>query len=184
MAGTPERIPVKQLRSHLSEVTDAVARGIRFVVTRNNKARMALVPVGDLELLEAIEDSDDPMAIRARAKEPPAGWREVESPSPLRLREGAITLASLRKQRDEILDLAARHGASHVRVFGSVARGAAGPESDIDLLVEIAGDRSILDQIALIQELGELLDRRVDVVSERGLNPILRQRVIEEAVPL
>ncbi len=101
-----------------------------------------------------------------------------------RLRGGTITLANLREHRDEILDLAARHGARHVRVFGSVARGSAGPESDVDLLVEIASDRSLLDQIALIQDLSELLDRRVDVISDRGLNPRVQQRVIEEAVAL
>ena len=97
---------------------------------------------------------------------------------------GTITLSDLREYRDEILDLAARHGATNVRVFGSVARGAAVPDSDIDLLVEIASDRSLLDQIALIQDLRELLDHRVDVVSDRGLNPRVRRRVIEEAVPL
>lgn len=201
MATTPEMIPVKQLRGHLSDVTDAVAHGHRFVVTRNNKPRMALVPVADLELLQAIEDLKDVRAIKERAEHPDAPWDEVRSrrgregdydkpvsPGQVenrpRLRRGTITLSDLRMHRGEILDLAARHGAGHVRVFGSVARGSAGPESDVDLLVEIASDRSLLDQIALIQDLSELLDRRVDVISDRGLNPRVRQRVIEEAVPL
>ena len=119
--------------------------------------------------------------------------REVDHDKPVspgkvksrpRLRRGTITLSDLRIHRDEILDLAARHGAGRVRVFGSVARDSAGPESDVDLLVEIASDRSLLDQIALIQDLSELLDCRVDVISDRGLNPRVRQRVIEEAVAL
>lgn len=178
MIATPETIPVKQLRSHLSDVTDAVANGRRFVVTRNNKPRMALVPITDLDLLKSIEDLQDVRAIR-----PTAPWDEAGRRRP-RLRGDTITLADLRKHRAEILDLAERHGARHVRVFGSVARGSAGPESDVDLLVEIASDRSLLDQIALIQDLSELLDRRVDVISDRGLNPRVRQRVLEEAVPL
>jgi len=180
MAGMPQTIPVRQLRGHLSEVTDAVAHGRRIVVTRNNKPRMALVPVADLELLRALEDSEAVGAIKERAR-PPA-WDVAWS------RRGVggntITLADLREHRDEILDLAARHGAGNVRVFGSVARGSAGPDSDVDLLVDIASDRSLFDQIALIQELSELLDRRVDVISDRGLNPRVRRRVIDEAVPL
>ncbi len=96
----------------------------------------------------------------------------------------AITLADLRRRRREILDLAERHGAGNVRVIGSVARGEARPDSDVDLLVEIAADRSVLDQIALIQELGDLLNHRVDVVSERGLNTRIRDRILKEAVAL
>ncbi|MCP3981461.1 MAG: nucleotidyltransferase family protein [bacterium] len=95
-----------------------------------------------------------------------------------------MTLSDLREFRDEILDVAERHGASNVRVFGSVARGAAGLDSDVDLLVEISDDRSLFDQIALIQELNELLDHPVDVVSDRGLNPRIRGRVLKEAVAL
>jgi prevent-host-death family protein len=186
MVGTPETIPVKQLRGHLSDVTDAVAQGRRFIVTRNNKPRMALVPVADLDLLKAVEDLEDVRAIKERAQQPRAPWDQVSSrrgpKSRPRLRSDRITLSDLRSQRDEILDLAARHGAGHVRVFGSVARGTAGPESDVDLLVEFASDRSLLDQIALSQDLSDLLDRRVDVISDRGLNPRVRQRVIEEAV--
>jgi len=100
------------------------------------------------------------------------------------LRRRTITLTDLRARRDEILDLAAQHGATNVRVFGSVARGEAGPDSDVDLLVEIARDRSLLDHIALIQDLRDLLHHGVDVVSDCGLNPRVRGRVLEEAVSL
>ncbi len=79
MATIPARIPVKELRGHLSDVTDEVAGGRRFIVTRNKKPRMALVPIADLELLKAIEDSEDVKAIRARAKEPTTAWDDVKS---------------------------------------------------------------------------------------------------------
>ena len=90
----------------------------------------------------------------------------------------------LRVKREDILRMAARHGASNVRVFGSVARGEAGPASDIDFLVELAPERSLLDQVALLQDLEDLLGRRVDVVEPEGLHWYIRDRVLNEAVPL
>ena len=74
----------------------------------------------------------------------------------------------VKEKREEILDIAARHGASNVRVFGSVARGEAGPESDVDFLVELERGRSLLDRAALILDLETLLGRRVDVATERA----------------
>jgi uncharacterized protein len=93
-------------------------------------------------------------------------------------------LDHLRIRRDQILSVAARHGASNVRVFGSVARGDADDDSDIDLLVEMEPGRSLLDHAALWLELQSLLDRKVDVVSDRGIKPRIRDRVLREAVPL
>lgn len=90
----------------------------------------------------------------------------------------------LREKRDEILRIATRHGARNVRVFGSVARGEADEESDIDLLVQFEPGRSLLDHAALWLELRELLGCRVDVVSERGLKPRIKERVLREAIPL
>ena len=90
----------------------------------------------------------------------------------------------LEARRDEILQIAARHGARNVRVFGSVARGEADEASDIDLLVELEPGRSLLDHAALWLELRESLGCNVDVVSDRGLKPRIRQRVLEEAVSL
>lgn len=87
-------------------------------------------------------------------------------------------------KREEILALAAKHGAYNVRVFGSAARGEAGPASDIDLLVSMAEDRSILDLSALRLELQDLLGVQVDVVSEDGLYWLLRRRILKEARPL
>ena len=90
----------------------------------------------------------------------------------------------LRAKREEILRTAAKHGARNVRIFGSVARGEADEESDIDLLVEMEPTRSLLDHAALWLELQEVLGRKVDVVSDRGIKPRIRERVLREAVPL
>ena len=88
------------------------------------------------------------------------------------------------EKRVQILLVAAAHGARNVRVFGSVARGESGAESDVDLLVEFEPGRSLLDHAALQIELEALLGRRVDVASERGLRPRVRERVLREARPL
>lgn len=90
----------------------------------------------------------------------------------------------LKSKRQEILATAARHGARNVRIFGSVARGEADEASDIDLIVEFEPSRSLLDHAGLWLELQELLGRKVDVVSERGIKPRIRERVLKEAVPL
>jgi len=69
-------------------------------------------------------------------------------------------------------------------VFGSVARGEAGPDSDVDLLVDMEPGRSLLDHIALLQDLQDLLGIDVDVVTERALHWYVRDKVLKEAVPL
>ena len=90
----------------------------------------------------------------------------------------------LKEKREEILQIAAKYGARHVRVFGSVARGEADAQSDIDLLVEFEADRSLLDHAGLWLELQEALGCKVDVVSERGIKARIRERVLPEAVPI
>jgi uncharacterized protein len=90
----------------------------------------------------------------------------------------------LREKREEILRIAAKHGARNVRVFGSIARGDDDEQSDIDLLVEFEPGRSLLDHAALWVDLQELLGCKVDVVSEGGIKPRIRDRVLREAVPL
>jgi predicted nucleotidyltransferase len=90
----------------------------------------------------------------------------------------------LKHKRDEILATAARYGASNVRIFGSVARGEADEASDVDFLVDMAPGRSLLDLGGLLVELQELLGRPVDVTTPNGLKPRIRQRVLNEAVPL
>jgi predicted nucleotidyltransferase len=90
----------------------------------------------------------------------------------------------LEAKRTDILRLADRHGATEVRVFGSVARGEAGPDSDVDLLVKMAPERSLLDHVALWQDLEDLLGRKVDLVSEKALHRLMRDQILKEAVPL
>lgn len=93
-------------------------------------------------------------------------------------------LTTIRSQRDAILRICRRHGARLPRLFGSIARGDATPESDIDVLIEMEPGRSLLDQAALLVELRELLGRDVDVVTTDGLRDRIRERVMNEAVPL
>ena len=86
--------------------------------------------------------------------------------------------------REEILRIAARHGATTVRVFGSVARGTAGPESDLDLLIDVGPKTSSWFPGGLLMDLEELLGYHVDITTERGLHPVIRDRVLAEARPL
>lgn len=90
----------------------------------------------------------------------------------------------LENKRREILRLAAQHGARNIRVFGSVARGEADAQSDVDFLVDMESGRSLLDLGGLLMDLQELLGRPVDVVTEKGLRERIRERVLREAVPL
>jgi len=90
----------------------------------------------------------------------------------------------LKEKREEILRIAAKHGARNVRVFGSVARDEADERSDLDLLVELEPGRSLMDHAALWLELQEAIGRRVDVVSDRGIKPRIRERVLREAIPI
>ena len=90
----------------------------------------------------------------------------------------------LRKNRDLILALAAKHGACNIRVFGSTAGGEGDPSSDIDLLVNMEEGRSFLDLVAFWQDLEELLCCKVDVITDGGINPHLEERIYLEAVPL
>ncbi len=92
-----------------------------------------------------------------------------------------MTSKVLEEKRDQILRIASRHGAHNIRVFGSVARGDADESSDIDLLVDFEPDRSLLDHAALVLDLEELLGRKVDVVTEKGIYWLLRRRILKEA---
>ncbi len=83
-----------------------------------------------------------------------------------------------------IRDVAAKHGAVDVRAFGSRARGDSTPASDVDLLVKMARGRGLLDIIAIKQDLEDLLGCSVDVVTEAGISPYLREEVVAAAKPL
>jgi uncharacterized protein len=88
----------------------------------------------------------------------------------------------IRQRRDQIMQLADKYGAKNIRVFGSFARGDNNTESDADFLVNMEG--SLLSRIAFIQDLEDLLGRKVDVVTEKSIHWYVRERIMKEAVPL
>jgi len=90
----------------------------------------------------------------------------------------------LREKREAILTIAAKYGAYNVRIFGSVARDEADATSDVDFLVDLEPNRSLFDLGGLLMELQDLLECSVDVVTEKGLRQRIRDRVLNEAVPL
>ena len=96
----------------------------------------------------------------------------------------SMSLGSLRSDRRKILELATRHGAQNVRVFGSTVRGEAGAISDVDLLVEVEAGRTLLDVIAFEQDLEEFLGCSVEVLTDAGLSPYLQPRILAEAAVL
>ena len=90
----------------------------------------------------------------------------------------------LKEKRGDILRIAAEHGAYNVRIFGSVARGEADSASDVDFIVDMEPGRSLLDLGGLLMDLQDLLGRPVDVVTEKGLRPRIRDRALKEAVAI
>jgi predicted nucleotidyltransferase len=94
------------------------------------------------------------------------------------------TLRILQDNRTEILALAAKHGASNVRLFGSVARGEDREESDVDFLVDMQETRSLFDLIGLQQDIEKVIGRKVDVLTSNGINRYLKDRILGEAAPL
>jgi len=95
-----------------------------------------------------------------------------------------VSMNDILARREDILRVAARHGARHLRLFGSIVRGEQGTESDVDLLVHLDEDRSLLDHVALIQDLGDLLGCKVDVVEDDAVYPAFRDGILSEAVEL
>jgi hypothetical protein len=95
-----------------------------------------------------------------------------------------LSLESLKANRAKILALAEKYGASNVRVFGSVARGEAQADSDVDFLIDLEPGRSLLDHIGLKQELEDLLGRSVDVATPKTLHECIKDKVLQDARPL
>ena len=95
-----------------------------------------------------------------------------------------ITRQTLQQNRAAILAIAMRYGAHDIRIFGSVARGDATSDSDLDLIVRFDPERSLFDHGGLLMELQELLGVKVDVISERGMSERFRRHVMKEAVAL
>jgi predicted nucleotidyltransferase len=94
------------------------------------------------------------------------------------------TLETLRARKAEIERLASIHGARNIRVFGSVARSEDTSDSDIDFLIDMEESRSLLDLVGFKQELEAMLNRPADVLTERGISPYLRKRILAEAIAL
>ncbi|HUR82770.1 MAG TPA: nucleotidyltransferase family protein, partial [Thermoanaerobaculia bacterium] len=87
-------------------------------------------------------------------------------------------------KREEIKRIAAKHGVTSIRVFGSVARGDAGPDSDVDFLIESGPGRSPWFPAGFIVDMEDLLGRHVDVASPKALHWYIKERILNEAVPL
>jgi uncharacterized protein len=95
-----------------------------------------------------------------------------------------LAAEAIKSRRNDILRVARTHGAQSVRIFGSVAKGNARPDSDLDLLVQLAPGYSLLDIVAIKQDLEDLLGCQVDVVTEAALSPYIREQVLREATAL
>lgn len=166
-----QEVGVRELKNRASRLIEEVEAGEPVVVTRRGHPAAVIVPVEEAESL-----------LLSRAEEFVRMRLASDAGETAR---GATGLRRLvERKRGEIEALAARRGAHNVRLFGSVARGDAGPESDIDLLVDLEQGRSVLDLGGLVEDLRSLLGRRVDVVPAGDLRPGLRDRVLSEAVPL
>ena len=90
----------------------------------------------------------------------------------------------LKQKREDILKIASRYGAKKVRIFGSVVRGEDRPDSDVDFLVELEEERSLMDLGGLLMDLQNLLGRNVDVVTEKGLHWYVKDQILREARPI
>jgi len=90
----------------------------------------------------------------------------------------------VQNKKEQVLALAARHGASNVRIFGSVANGTADKDSDIDFLVDLEKGRSLFDLGGVLMDLQQLFDCKVDVVTENGLHWYIKERILSEAKPI
>ncbi len=86
--------------------------------------------------------------------------------------------------RNNIIDIVTKYGGSNIRIFGSIARGEDKPDSDLDILIDIEDGRSLFDIIAIQQDLEDILGRKVDVVTDGGLSPYLKEYILDEARPL
>ena len=95
-----------------------------------------------------------------------------------------VSLNDVRERKSDIFELAEKRGISDIRVFGSFARGTASERSDLDLLVKVDSNRSLLDRIGFMNDLQDLLHVKVDVVNENALNNLIRESILKEGIPL
>ena len=85
---------------------------------------------------------------------------------------------------ERIIDILRKNGVKRASFFGSIVRGEMTEDSDVDLLVEFEGRRSLLDLAHLKNELEDAVDRRIDLLTYKSLHPLLRERILAEQVPI
>jgi len=95
-----------------------------------------------------------------------------------------MKIEELKEKREQILAIAERHGAKKIKLFGSSAKGDSRRESDVDFLIELEPGRTLLDIIAMKQDLEDLLQRKVDVLTEGAMSPYLRDEIVSHAISL
>jgi len=182
------RYGAREARSKFAEVLGRVGYGGEVVIVeRSGKPVAAIIPVDMYEALVGYPSRQvtpsgqvgEAVATAYRTAQPQTGAEAVRS-----ITSGPVAMERLKAKRDEILSIADRYGARNVRVFGSAARGQATSTSDVDILVDLEPGRSLLDLGGLLDELQKLLGCSVDVVTPNTLRDHIRQRALQEAVPL
>ncbi len=95
-----------------------------------------------------------------------------------------MTINKLKEYKNDILRIALLHGAKNIKVFGSVARGEENQNSDVDFVVEMGKGKTVLNRIALMQDLKKLLGQEVDVVTYKSLREKIKNDLIRDAIDL
>jgi len=171
----PQTVRQARLDANLSQVELAARAGTSQSALARYETGAALPTLPTLERLLAA------CGRRLEIQTPPT--RRPGSASSVRSRLGPQA-DKLRRQRRRLLDAAEKHGVGHLRAFGSLARGEATAESDVDLLVDLKPGRTLLDLAAFRREAGEILDLPVDVATADMLKDRIRDEVLSEALPL
>jgi predicted nucleotidyltransferase/DNA-binding XRE family transcriptional regulator len=175
MLGLPQTIRQARLDASLSQVELAVRAGTSQSALARYETGVALPTLPTLERLLAA--CDRCLEIRTPPTQHPGPGISMRS-------QLGPQADRLRRQRRRLLDAAKRHGVGHLRAFGSVARGEAMAESDVDLLVDLRPGRTLLDLAAFRREAAEILDLPVDVATPDMLKDRIRDEVLSEALPL
>jgi predicted nucleotidyltransferase/DNA-binding XRE family transcriptional regulator len=175
MRSISQAIRQARLDADLSQADLAARAGTSQPTLARYETGNALPTVPTLERLLAA------CGRRLEIQTPPA--RRLSAASSMRSQLGPQA-DNLRRHRRRLLDAAARHGIGHPRAFGSLARGEATAESDVDLLVDLKPGRTLLDLAAFRREAGEILNLPVDVATVDMLKDRIRDEVLSEALPL
>lgn len=175
MFGVPHALRQARLDANLSQVDLAARAGTSQSALARYETGAALPTLPTLERLLAA------CGRRVEIQTPPA-----QRPGPVSSMRSQLGPQAdrLRRQRRQLLDAAERHGIGHLRAFGSLARGEATADSDIDLLVDLKPGHTLLDLAAFRREAGEILDLPVDVATADMLKDRIRDEVLSEALPL